>query len=420
MVDLGAHLFASAPGVPPEWVIRHLPAWTYVKTVYGVAIWQWVALPVAFVASFVIGWIAVMVFVRVATPIAKRTKTTWDDDLLVVMPPPARLFGGATAFWVLEPSLALRKAPSELVGNLVDALLLISLFWAIFGLLDVVAKRVARRIKSAEEPEDRDTGGMLSLVSISAKMFKVLLVMFGLIAVLGQLGFQVTGILAGLGIGGIAVALAGQKTLENVFGSVTLGIDRPLHIGDEIKVDDVRGTVEQIGLRSTRIRTPDRTLVTMPNGRLSDMRIENYTVRDRMRFSAKIGLVYSTPPKVMRAILEEMRAYVSERPDVYADLIMVNLTGFADSALTVEVIAWHETNDWLDFLTWREETLLGLMEIVEKNGSAFAFPTQTVLVEPVKGAAINPGAMNPFGALQGSGLAERLPTGDLQARARQE
>lgn len=376
----GVHLLASAPGVPPAWVIRHLPQWTYAKTVYGVAVWQWVALPVTFIVSLLIGWLGVLVFVRAASPIAKRTKTTWDDDLLGALPPPARLFAGATAFWALEPSLSLRKAASEIVGNFVDALLLISLFWGIFGLLDVIAKRVARRIKDQHEPDDRHTGGVLSLVSISAKMAKVLLVIFGFIAVLGQLGLQVTGIIAGLGIGGIAVALAGQKTLENLFGSVTLGVDRPLHIGDEIKVEDVRGVVEQIGLRSTRIRTPDRTLVTLPNGRLADMRIENFAVRDRMRLHAKMGLGYSTRPAALRAILEQMRAYLAERPDIYKDLIMVNLTGFSDSALTVEVIVWHETVDYMEFLAWREETLLGLMEIVEKNGSSLAFPTQTVLV----------------------------------------
>jgi len=376
-------LFASAPGVPPAWVIRHLPLWTYANTVYGVAVWQWIALPVGFALSLLLGRLAVLVFVRLATPIAKRTKTTWDDDLLVALAPPARLFAGATAFWAFVPSLALRKAPGDVVASGVDALLLISLFWVIFGLLDLVAKRVGLRIKGAAE--EREVGGALSLVSICAKTAKLLLVIFGFIAVLDQIGIEVTGIIAGLGIGGIAVALAGKTTLENLFGSFTLGVDRPLHIGDDVKVDDVRGTVEAIGLRSTRLRTPDRTLVTMPNGRLADMRIENYTVRDRLRFSAKIGLVYSTRPEAMRQILQEMREWLAARPDIYDDAILVNLTGFGDSALIIEVMVWYEKHDWSDFLAWREETLLGLMEIVEKNGSAFAFPTQTIHVESRSG-----------------------------------
>jgi MscS family membrane protein len=383
MLDLA--LFASAPGVPPAWVIRHLPPWTYASTVYGVAVWQWVALPLSFLLSMLVGWLAVAVFVRGAMPIAKRTKTTWDDDLLVSLEPPGRLFAGTTAFWAIVPSIALRKAPGEVVASGVDALLLISLFWGIFGLLDVVAKRVGRRI--AGRGQDRDIGGALSLVSICTKMAKILLVIFGFVAVLGQLGLQVTGIIAGLGIGGIAVALAGQKALENLFGSFTLGVDRPMHIGDFVKVDDLQGTVEAIGLRSTRIRTLDRSLVTMPNGRLVDQRIENYSVRDRMRLHEKLGLVYTTKGQAVRAILEEMRQYLAERPGTYQESINVNLTGFGDSALVVEVMVWYETREWTEFLAWREETLLGLMEITEKHGSAFAFPTQTILVEAMPSPA---------------------------------
>jgi MscS family membrane protein len=264
------------------------------------------------------------------------------------------------------------------LGRGVDALVVVSILWGLFGLLDVVAKRVGTRLSMAAEA--RDHKGVLSLVAISAKAAKVLLVFFGFIVVLGQLGLEVTGVIAGFGIGGIAVALAGQKTLENLFGSFTLGLDRPLHIGDYVKVDDLQGTVEQVGLRSTRIRTLDRTLVTMPNGRLADMRIENYSARDRLRFTTKIGLVYSTKPKALRAILEEIRAYFAERPDVFKDSILVNLVDFGDSAFVIEVMVWLESQKWTEFLAFREEVLLSLTEIVERNGSAFAYPTRKVEV----------------------------------------
>ncbi|WP_170229012.1 mechanosensitive ion channel family protein [Polyangium fumosum] len=376
--ELPIPLFAAQPGVTPGWVIRNLPTWAYTKSVYGVAMWQWVALPLAFVLSMLIGALVSALFVRLTMPIARRTATKWDDELLVALRGPATLFFGTTAFWSVEPAIALRRAASDVVGRGVDALLVASLLWGLFGLLDVLAHRVGARIAKAGDTKDR--GGALSLVAISTKAAKVLLVVFGFIVVLGQLGLQVTGIIAGLGIGGIAVALASQKTLENLFGSFTIGVDRPLHIGDYVKVDDLVGTVEQIGLRSTRIRTLDRTLVTMPNGRLSDMRIENYSARDRLRLHVKMGLVYSTRPAVVRRIVEEMRGYLAERPGIYPDAINVNLIGLGESALTIEVMVWFDSSEWTEFLTWREEILLGLMEIVEKNGSAFAFPTQTVHV----------------------------------------
>jgi MscS family membrane protein len=153
-----------------------------------------------------------------------------------------------------------------------------------------------------------------------------------------------------------------------------------LRIGDYVKVEDLQGTVEQIGLRSTRIRTMDRTIVTMPNGRLSDARIENFAPRDRLRLNEKLGLVYSTKPETVRLILEKMREYLRQRPDIYPDTILVHLVTFGDAGLIIEINAWLVSQVWTDFLAWREETLLGLMEIIEANGSAFAFPTQTLHV----------------------------------------
>lgn len=377
MVDLSVLI----PGIPPSWVIQNLPPWMYQRSAYGVAVWQWIALPLAFGISMLAGWLLISALVRILSPIAKRTKTTWDDDLLVAFAAPAQLFAGSLLFSGVEPSFALRRAASDVVGRGIDALIAVSLVWVLFRLLDVVAKRVGAKLSTSTEARDRS--GVLSLASISANAAKVLLVFFGFILVLGQLGLNVTGIIAGFGIGGIAVALAGQKTLENLFGSFTLGIDQPLHIGDFIKIDDLSGTVEQVGLRSTRIRTLDRTLVTMPNGRLADMRIENYSSRDRMRLHAKIGLVYSTPPSAVRVIIEEMRAYFRAREDVFQESILVHLIDFGDSAFVIEVMVWKETRKWTDFLGFREEALLDLMEIVERNGSSFAYPTQELRVEMV-------------------------------------
>jgi len=387
--DRPISLFPQTPGVTPIWVIKHLPPWAYTKYLSGVAVWQWIALPVVFALSMLGGYVFVAIFARLLTPLARRTSTTWDDELIVAQRGPAALFFGTMLFWSVEPVLALRRAASARVGDVVDVLLVVSVFWGLIKLLDVLGKRVALRIAKTNEARGRSGG--LSLVAISTKAAKVLLVIFGFILVLGQVGIEVKGIITGLGIGGIAVALASQKTLENLFGSFTLGVDRPLHIGDYVKVDDLVGTVEQIGLRSTRIRTLDRTLVTMPNGRLSEMRIENYGERDRLRLHAEIGILYSTPTKVIRQIVQEMRSYLAERPDAHPHDIRVHLVSFADSALILEVMVWCEQTGWLEFLSWREETMLGLMEIVEKNGSSIAFPTRTIHVEP-SGAALSPAA----------------------------
>ncbi len=374
-------LLAAVPGVPPWWVIRYLPAWAYQHSVYGVAIWQWVALPVSFVLSLIAGRVIIHIIGRAAMPIARRTKNTWDDDLLVALGKPASLLAGVGAFAALVPALALRKGPDDVVHKLIEALALIGLFWAFFRILDLLADRISARIVATRNIDPEERGGALSLVSTGSKTAKVVIVIFAVAVILGQLGVQVAGIIAGLGIGGIAVALAGQKTLENLFGFFTLGVDQPLHIGDFVKVDDFVGTVERVGLRSTRIRTLDRTIITLPNGRLADMRIENYAARDRMRLYCRLGLVYSTKPAVMRQIMEDMRAYLAERPGIFKDSVNVHFVALEDSALIVEVMVWHETRNFNDFQTWRDDTLLGLMEIVAKNGSSFAFPTRSIHVE---------------------------------------
>lgn len=381
MLGLIAGLVALDSGSPPWWLLRRLPTWAITTTYGGVALWQWAALPVYFVCAMALGWLISKIIGFLLVPIAKRSDAKWDDDLLMVLRGPTRLLMGTLIFWEIVPSIALTRTPTGVISHAIDILLAISLIWGIFCAMDIAAERASERLAAAADIKDR--GGILSVISIGTKMVKVLLVVFGFVMVLGIIGVQVTGIIAGLGIGGVAVAFAGQKTLENLFGSLMIGIDQPLRIGDYVKVDDLTGTVEQIGLRSTRIRTMDRTVVTMPNGRLSDARIENFASRDRMRLNEKIGLVYSTKPETVRVIVEKMREYLSARPNVYPDTILVHFVAFGDSALVVEVNVWFMSQEWKEFLVWREETLLGLMEIVDAHQSGFAFPTQTLHIESV-------------------------------------
>ncbi len=379
MLVLVTALIALESGTPPWWLIRRLPTWAITNAYGGVALWQWAALPTFFIFSMLVGWLISKALGFVLVPIAKRSEGQWDDDLLVVLKGPTRLLLGTLVFWEIVPSIALTRTPTNAISRCIDVLVGISVLWGVFCALDIAAKRASERLAAAVDLKDR--GGVLSVIAIGTKMAKVLLVLVGFVMILGLLGVQVTGIVAGLGIGGVAVAFAGQKTLENLFGSFMIGVDQPLRIGDYVKVEDLSGTVEQIGLRSTRIRTMDRTIVTMPNGRLSDARIENFAARDRLRLNEKIGLVYSTKPETVRLIVEKMREYLHERPDIFPDTILVHLVAFGDSALIIEVNAWLVSQEWADFLVWRQETLLGLMEIVEAHGSAFAFPTQTVHIE---------------------------------------
>jgi MscS family membrane protein len=203
------------------------------------------------------------------------------------------------------------------------------------------------------------------------------------ISFLGAIGLPIASLLAGLGIGGIALALAAQKTVENLFGSISIGIDQPFRVGDFITVENVVGTVESIGLRSTRVRTLDRTLVTIPNGKLADLRIESFAERDRIRFLCVLGLTRETRAAAVREVLESARTCLREHPKVWPDL-SVSLVRVTDVSLDVEISAWFSTTDFSEFLRIREEMLLALLEIVERAGTELAYPTRKLLTRPAE------------------------------------
>jgi len=190
--------------------------------------------------------------------------------------------------------------------------------------------------------------------------------------VLSALGYPVASLLAGLGIGGLALALAAQKTGEHLFGSVAIGFDQPFQVGDLVKVDDQVGRVEAVGLRSTRIRTYDRTVISLPNGKLADMRTENFSARDRFRVHTTLGLAPTTDAATLRAVLTEVRALLEGHPKVAADAPWVSLLRVGALSIEVEVAAWFRTTDLEEFLAIRSEVLLGCLDVIERHRAQLA------------------------------------------------
>ncbi len=211
-------------------------------------------------------------------------------------------------------------------------------------------------------------------------MAKTVLVGVALVAILDTLGVDVTTGIAALGIGGLALALGAQKTIENLVGSVTVIADEPVRVGDFCKVGDVLGTVEDIGMRSTRIRTNERTVVTIPNGVFSSQQIENYSRRDRYLFAPTIGLTYDTDAALMRRVLDGIRQ-VLEEDDNVADEPRVRFASFSAHSLDIEIFAYINTFDYGLSLGMREQVLLKIMDKIAELGASIAFPTQTVLLK---------------------------------------
>lgn len=254
----------------------------------------------------------------------------------------------------------------------VTAGVVLVVFWVLWRWVDVAQGRLLESPSAAANPSARN------LIQVGSKLVKGAIVFVAFLAVLSIFGYPVTTLLAGAGIGGVALAFGAQKTIENLFGSMSLAADQPFRPGDFVKVQDFLGTVEQMGLRSTRFRTMDRTVITIPNGSLADQRLETYSARDRLRLNTVIGLEYQTTFAQMQEVLAGFKRVLREHPHIWPGSVIVRLKEFGSSSLDIMVMAWFEVPSWEDFLQCREEALLGFMGVVEEAGTRFAFPTRTV------------------------------------------
>jgi MscS family membrane protein len=256
------------------------------------------------------------------------------------------------------------------------AVFIANFFWGLARSVDVTEQLLARAQWGHSSASTRAT------LVFASRFGKMVVAAFALIALFSELGYPVTTLLAGLGVGGIAVALSAQKSLENLIGAFTIAVDQPFREGDFVRVDGVLGTVEMIGMRSTRIRSVDRTMITIPNGKLSEMRIETFAARDRVRMSFTFGLTYATSESQMRAVITEFDDLLAQSPKIWPDGRSVRFTQLGESALMIEAGCFFNTADFDEFTKLRQDVLLGLMKIVEHNDAIFAMPTRTLLIDP--------------------------------------
>jgi MscS family membrane protein len=220
--------------------------------------------------------------------------------------------------------------------------------------------------------------GTLSLTLLLHRVLKLGIAVTALLSIFYLAGLNLSAALAGLGIGGIAVALAAQKTIENLFGGISILTDRVIRVGDLCRVGETIGTVEDIGLRSTRIRTDERGLISVPNGSLATANVENLSARDKMRVFCRIGLRYETSREQLERVLTQISTMLRNHPRVETSSAWIRLAKLADSALQLEMQAYILTRDYDDYTSVRENLLLRVMDIVESCGTSLAFPSQTV------------------------------------------
>jgi MscS family membrane protein len=355
-----------------RWLLEHLPAPLLRPGPRDLLYWQWLALPVLLLVAWILGSLLGRLTRFLLARAAARTATRWDNEIL------ARIAGPLTLAWALAVVsalvqwLGLYQPAQESADRVLRAAFFVVFFWALARSVDVARQIIAGSSWASDHPASR------SLLPLGARIGKVLVFAIAIVALLSELGYPVASLVAGLGIGGLAVALAAQKTVENLFGAFSIGADQPFREGDFVRVEDFVGTVEAIGLRSTRFRTLDRTLISIPNGKLADTRLESFTARDRMRLACTIGLVYGTTAAQVRQVLTGLERVLREHPAIWPDAVVVRFREFGASSLDIEVMAWFQTPRWDEFQLIRQEVLLQFMQVVEEARSSFAFPTRTL------------------------------------------
>jgi MscS family membrane protein len=354
-----------------------LPPWLAVD-IAGTQLWQWIGLALVAVVSALVAWVATYVVTRLVAAVMRRAgSSTLDARTLAIARGPAAAVVAASLAACALPLLALDEDLQRGLARVLQIVVVAALTWLTVRIVDVVTQRLDRRFRA-----ERQTGAA-SLVAIARKASKVVILVLALVLALDNLGFQVTALVAGLGIGGVAVALAAQKSLENLFGGVTLYADQPLYIGDFCRFGDRLGIVEDIGLRSTRVRTLERTQVTIPNADFANFELENYSRRDKFWFHPVIGITYATTPAQIRAILAAVRDMLREHAHVEPETARIRFIGFGASALDLEIFSYVKARDYDAYLEIAEELNLRILELVTEAGSSFAFPSRTVYLEDV-------------------------------------
>jgi MscS family membrane protein len=349
------------------WGERYLPRFLTTTRPGGVRLFEWIivilGVPFFYLLTYLLN--------RILTPLIRRvwkkfaTQSTLFDQS--VLPRPVRLLILALAIrWTLS-RLPLPLLVRQIWANLASLLVIVGIVWLLV-LLNGEAERFVRR----RFPRS-NLAAAATLLRVGRRVVDVLLVFAGLVALLRHYGVDATPALAGLGVGGIAVALAAQKTLENVIAGASLIFDQAVRVGDTLKVGEVVGTVDHIGLRSTRIRTPDRTIITIPNGQIANMSLETLSARDKYWFHPLVGIRGEATPGELQAVVDGIRRLLEHHPSVQRESVRVRFVNLGQYSLDIDVFAYVSALDWNHFLEVQETLLFGITEVVEAAGTGLAF-----------------------------------------------
>ncbi len=315
------------------------------------------------------------VFVKVMLPLAEKTKRELDDRFFNCMQKPAEFLVFLIGLFIAVEVLQLPGEPFDLdnfATSLLKALVIFDIAWFLFNLVDMVDHYLCRWAERTESTLDDHLAPLLR------KSLRIFIIIMAALMAIQTFGYPVTGVLASLGIGGLAFALAAKDTVSNIFGSLMIIFDRPFHVGDWVKAGELEGTVEEVGFRSTKIRTFAKTLISVPNNIIANMALDNYSRMPKRRIRLTVGVTYETTPAQMREAVAQIRELLKTHPAIDQDFFLVNFTDFGSSSLDIMVYCFTTTTVWGEYLEAREDVCLKIMDTLEELGLSIAFPSTTV------------------------------------------
>lgn len=357
-----------------ESTIARLPDWMR-SDLFGIEVWQFLALSMIFVLGLIVRKIIQFVVKRRVSKLVARLGREGVAHLVGSFASPGATLVMAVMLRLLYPQLRLPYAATVLLNLSVRMMVVVSIVWATYRFVDVFANYMAAKAAKTESKLDDQ------LVPLVRKALKVVTVIAGVLAILQNLNVNVASLLAGLGIGGVAVALAAKDTVANFFGSIMIFVDKPFQIGDWINVAGVEGIVEEVGFRSTRVRTFYNSLVTIPNAKFTELSVDNYGKRRYRRVYSTLRLTHDTTPEQMQAFVEGIRAIIRANPHTRKDYYEVHMSGFGEHSLDVMLYYFFEVPTWSDELRERHNVYLEILRLAKELGVTFALPTRTVHVE---------------------------------------
>lgn len=358
---------------------RSLPDNLKEQTLGGVPVGHWLAVVVLVVASYIVSWLLVALAGLIVRGIWKKARQPEKWLIVRALGLPLRLYITVLLFVEISKqagiSIIIRQRFSTITVTIGIAAVLI-LLWR---LTDILSEYINNRMTI------RKRISAISVILFVRRMAKTAIIVIGVIALLGAVGFDVTTWIAALGIGGLALALGAQKTMENFVGSVSLIADQTIRVGDFCRVGEIKGTVESIGMRSTRLRTPERTIVTIPNGQFASTNVENYAHRDRFLFNPILELRLETTPDELRNVLQLTRDMLHNHDKVINEGSKVRLTGFTQNGYKTEIYCYVQAGNIDEAQEIQEGIYMQLLDIVLQSGTDFAYPSQTLYMAQDKG-----------------------------------